>query len=496
MTENVVRKRPTRKKKRCANLFVNIKAAIALVYGIILFILIWGIIPIVAIVSTIIFPFCKGGKYSSFVNKNISQVFDFLKTPADILLDTNDNMLRKLEKEGKIEKSYEKPEKESIKKETIEKDSIYPYNIEKYNKGKKYPVYVTCLRKDLTCTPDPDQVILLDNGDEKIIQLITENKEKIDKTLSIRKATLVFSHLNDTKSQIKEILSYNQPQLTAEEIEQLANKPIPNISDQLKANILPKLPDVPLFIRYNPEITTSLDSINRHKGEDDPEYRYYFSIFTLEYHDDSTLISSVLDYAGKIKGSNILYHIEGRPDTAYSDVDDEFEYQTIAQEILDRIQKLRMMGVNEMLIRNLIDTPAPISHLNITEDFKIILSDYNNKEIKLTPIAKALFFLFIRHPEGIMLKELSDYKEELKGIYHLISKRENPEKMETTINDITNPFNNSINEKCSRIKEAFLKEISDNLASHYYITGKAQTPKVITLDRSLIIDNSHVIIKQ
>ena len=56
-----------------------------------------------------------------------------------------------------------------------------------------------------------------------------------------------------------------------------------------------------------------------------------------------------------------------------------------------------------------------------------------------------------------------------------------------SIEDVTNPLLNSINEKCSRIKAAFLAEVDASLADQYNITGKSGEQKKITLPRKLVI---------
>ena len=60
-------------------------------------------------------------------------------------------------------------------------------------------------------------------------------------------------------------------------------------------------------------------------------------------------------------------------------------------------------------------------------------------------------------------------------------------KQEQSIRDVTNPCNNSINEKCARIREAFVQNFDDRLAKNYYITGKRGEAKRIVLDKSMII---------
>ena len=57
----------------------------------------------------------------------------------------------------------------------------------------------------------------------------------------------------------------------------------------------------------------------------------------------------------------------------------------------------------------------------------------------------------------------------------------------SSIEDVTNPLLNSINEKCSRIRAAFLAEVDSSLADQYYIVGRSGEPKKITLPRDLVI---------
>ena len=70
------------------------------------------------------------------------------------------------------------------------------------------------------------------------------------------------------------------------------------------------------------------------------------------------------------------------------------------------------------------------------------------------------------------------------------------EKMERSIEDIIDSTKNSVNEKCSRIKAAFVSQFNDKLAKEYYITGAAGEPKRITLDRKLVQDKSGIILHQ
>ena len=105
----------------------------------------------------------------------------------------------------------------------------------------------------------------------------------------------------------------------------------------------------------------------------------------------------------------------------------------------------------------------------------------------MTALPKAVFILFLKHPEGLRFKMLSDYYAELKRIYLALKTDSNYEEYETSIKNITDPFNNSINEKCARIREAFVKVIDENIAKNYFVTGQRGEAKKITLDRKLVI---------
>ena len=127
-----------------------------------------------------------------------------------------------------------------------------------------------------------------------------------------------------------------------------------------------------------------------------------------------------------------------------------------------------------------------LSRLAISKDFTIMLTDYQ-KDVKMEPIVKAVYFLFLKHPEGISFKHLPDYRKELADIYQKIKPYGLNEKALHSIEDVTNPLLNSINEKCSRVRAAFLTEIDATLLEQYIITGKSGEAKKITLPRDLVI---------
>ncbi len=173
--------------------------------------------------------------------------------------------------------------------------------------------------------------------------------------------------------------------------------------------------------------------------------------------------------------------------------DDKFNSQQeesiddLMDEIRVRVQKLRQRGIAERVLIDLLHPQNELSRLLITRDYRIFLPDYNNIEIQLQPIIKAVYLLFLSHPEGMMFKELPDYRQELTEIYLKLKPNGMTEKVKKSIEDVTNPTLNSINEKCARIRGAFIEQFDEHLAKYYYIDGMRAMPKTIALPRELVV---------
>jgi len=125
---------------------------------------------------------------------------------------------------------------------------------------------------------------------------------------------------------------------------------------------------------------------------------------------------------------------------------------------------------------------SPLSTLKIDTKYKIFLPEFNNIEIKLRPLEKALYFLFMRYPEGIYHSSLSEHRNELYEIYGAISTMGDLTEMKYRIDDMVNALNDSASQKISRIKRVFEDAIGPDLAKHYYIKGESGQKKKIDLD--------------
>ncbi len=173
-------------------------------------------------------------------------------------------------------------------------------------------------------------------------------------------------------------------------------------------------------------------------------------------------------------------------------LDEDSHHLTIdVLEMLDEakiiIKKLKKGGIPQYILEQLVRGDEKLSHLHITKDNRIILPDYNNCEVTMGPLPKTVFFFYLRHQEGVCFKDLSDHKEELTNIYRIVKGGSySTSEAKISIDNLTNPTNNSINENCSRIRKAFISKFNERLAQNYFVVGDRTEPKRITLPRDLV----------
>ena len=151
------------------------------------------------------------------------------------------------------------------------------------------------------------------------------------------------------------------------------------------------------------------------------------------------------------------------------------------QHALNIMESLRVkMLFSQNLKQNII-----LSKLVIDNNNRIFLPDFGNIEIKLRPLEKALYILYLKHPEGIGLSFLCEHREELYEIYANLSSIGALQEMKARIDDIVDVTKNSGVEKISKIKAAFIKAIGEKLAKHYYIHGGNGEVKKININYKL-----------
>jgi hypothetical protein len=185
--------------------------------------------------------------------------------------------------------------------------------------------------------------------------------------------------------------------------------------------------------------------------------------------------------------------------------DRQLTLEEASQELRKLAERLVAAGRKDLLLRA-IGVPmleelrieaarGKLSRLVITSDYRFILADYR-QEVELQPVHKAVYLLFLAHPEGIEFKRLADYRAELTEYYMQTAKWMDKEKIDESVAKLVNPLDNAINEKCSRIKKVFLDMMDEYRASYYFISSHTKKHiagriwyerlKVIMLPRELV----------
>lgn len=113
------------------------------------------------------------------------------------------------------------------------------------------------------------------------------------------------------------------------------------------------------------------------------------------------------------------------------------------------------------------------SDIAISDDYKITFTKYNHLELPLSHLTKVIYILFCKHPEGIHIKELNNYRDELISLYNRISNQLDYDKIIKSIDDLIDPDNNSIYTHLSRIKSTLHQIMDAKYAEQYIITGNA-----------------------
>lgn len=131
---------------------------------------------------------------------------------------------------------------------------------------------------------------------------------------------------------------------------------------------------------------------------------------------------------------------------------------------------------------------SELSRLEISpKTYDILLPDYKLK-LRFGAQIKAIYVLFLLHPEGIRMKEIGDYKEEFKNLYFTFTNRSNMDRLRDSIErlfDLWTP--NALNVKKSQCHRELMRAIpDDNIRQYYEIEVKRGRPHKIRLNRKLV----------
>ena len=185
----------------------------------------------------------------------------------------------------------------------------------------------------------------------------------------------------------------------------------------------------------------------------------------------------------------VEFHVSETPAPVVSgEVVAEPEPDERTQALLDELEALkRKYGVTSAELEALLGRNVKMSRLRITARKEVILEDYGRKEVRMDDLSKAVFLLYLRHPEGIRYKDLQDHRDELERIYMSITGRSELADIRRSVDALVDPYSNSINEKVSKVKRAFRDVVDDRVAKLYYIDGGRGEARRIAMERADVI---------
>ena len=166
--------------------------------------------------------------------------------------------------------------------------------------------------------------------------------------------------------------------------------------------------------------------------------------------------------------------------TNLKDTKTDEELKQLMEELKKKMGRLKEYGMSEKEILSSLHTDQQLPQLLITRNYRIYLGD-ESREVRLEPLIKSVYLLFLKHPEGIIFKDLPEAL-----IYNKVRPWGLTDRALKSIEDVTNPMLNSINEKCARIRKVFVTMLDSNVAEQYYIKGARGKAKKIALPRELV----------
>lgn len=161
-----------------------------------------------------------------------------------------------------------------------------------------------------------------------------------------------------------------------------------------------------------------------------------------------------------------------------------------ARELFDLLQKVQEKLQEKGYDVSIDKADGPISPepqtLHISKDYRILIDCLGLKEITLRPLLRAVFILFLRHPEGIRIKEKQAYREELLDIYAHIFPNLDPDICRERIDRLIAPGQNAFSENLSHMNRALTSILGPD-ASPYQVYGSNGRPRRILLDPVYVV---------
>lgn len=347
---------------------------------------------------------------------------------------------------------------------------------------------------------------------------IRNNHEAIKTKFSVLGLNFIYPpFIKVSKVQVEEILSYYTPQFNYYQIPTLAKE---SFGQKLLDNALQNaFQDFDTILNNN---NTETNKVNSEELLNLLEYESHIKSGLLFFKFNSGIIGvsdyfySNSDYNYELFFEEVIQYLRieewgdfalGNGDfsidlnflpSSYSDRLDD-DAKEVINDIESKLAELKNSGQLLFLIPILKDLLNKQSEKIDFNSISIMEIDYQNKiqlpyfkkEVELSHLTKSIYFLFLKHPEGINLKELSNYKKELLTIYTSVSNQLDYDKMAKSVDDVVNLETKAIYTHLSRIKSAFYKIMDASFAKYYIVSGSGEEERKVLFNTSSITWNNY-----
>ena len=141
---------------------------------------------------------------------------------------------------------------------------------------------------------------------------------------------------------------------------------------------------------------------------------------------------------------------------------------SIVAQIKTLLRQLRTKGATEKEIDSLLTDQQP-GRAYINTQGKLVLPDEGGVQIKLTPMERTLYILFLRYPDGINADELWRYWDELCKIYGSQMIYDDKDLIEDAVEGICDEEKVTWYTNVSRIKKKVSDKLGKRAAEQYII---------------------------
>ena len=142
---------------------------------------------------------------------------------------------------------------------------------------------------------------------------------------------------------------------------------------------------------------------------------------------------------------------------------------SIAAQIKTLLRQLRTKGVTDKEIDTLLAEDYKPGRAYVDSTGMLVLPDENGVQIKLTPMERTLYILFLRYPEGINADELWRYWDELCDIYGSQTVYDDKDLIEDAVEGICDEEKVTWYTNVSRIKRKIIDRLGKRAAEQYII---------------------------